>query len=62
MRKVRPAFVFEISLSRKLRRKLAYGARGVPFVTNEVGHAGPTGIPVTVLLTVYVVVVDIVVG
>jgi hypothetical protein len=34
----------------------------VPFVTNEVGQAGPTGIPVFVLVIVYVEVVDIVVG
>ena len=62
MRKTRPASVLEIWLSRKLRRKLAYGASGVPLVTSVVGQAGPTGIPVTVLETVYVEVVDIVVG
>ena len=45
-----------------MRRKLAYGANGVPFVTSEVGQAGPIGIPVTVLLTVYVDVVERVVG
>ena len=62
MRKLRPAVVFEISLSRKLRRKSAYGCSLFPFVTRPAGQAGPTGIPVTVLETVYVEVVDMVVG
>jgi len=62
MRKLRPAVVLEIWLSRKVRRKLAYGAKGLPFVTRVVGQDGPTEIPVFVLLTVYVEVVDMVVG
>ena len=62
MRKLRPAVVLEISLSRKVRRKSAYGCSLFPFVTRPAGQAGPTGIPVTVLLAVYVEVVDMVVG
>ena len=45
-----------------MRRKLAYGAKGLPFVTRVVGQDGPTEIPVFVLLTVYVEDVDMVVG
>jgi hypothetical protein len=50
-RNSRPAFVFCTLLSLKLRRKLAYGASPLPFVTNVTGQAGPIGIPVDVLLT-----------
>ena len=62
MRKLRPTVVFEISLSRKVRRKSAYGCSLFPFVTRPAGQAGPTGIPVTVLVIEYVVLVVNVVG